>query len=435
MTGAEAKRTGLSPVFGGAACGLTRRRICNPRSVHGRVRITSLLTAAALGVGLAACGDTTAEQAQTGPVSGPDATPAQRGSAIGLTRMGRFDQPVYVTQAPGDRRRLFVVEQEGRIRVVRDGRTLRAPFLDISGRVKSGGEQGLLSVAFAPDYAQSGRLYVDYTNRAGNSEVVEFRRGANADRADAGSGRLVLSQAQPEANHNGGLLLFGPDRLLYIGFGDGGGGFDQHGRIGNAQNLGTLLGKLLRIDPRESGGRPYTVPADNPFVGRAGARPEIWSWGLRNPWRFSFDRRTGDLNIGDVGQERVEEIDFVSRANGAGRGANFGWREWEGTNRVDRSLRVANAVPPVLEYGRSGGCSVTGGYVVRDPRLPALQGRYVYADYCAGKLLTARLRTPRATDRRALGLQVPSPTSFGEDLAGRVYVVSQQGPVYRLDPR
>jgi hypothetical protein len=351
----------------------------------------------------------------------------------GLTRVGTFESPVYVTQAAGDARRLFVVEQAGRIRVVRDGRVLRAPFLDIRSRVRSGGEQGLLSMAFAPDYAASGRFYVFYTDVDGNERVVEYRRRA-PDRADARSARLVLFQRDPEPNHNGGLLLFGPDRLLYVGVGDGGGEYDQHGRVGNGQRLGTLFGKILRIDPRPTAGRPYRIPPGNPFVGRRGARAEIYAWGLRNPWRFSFDRATGAIAIGDVGQDHVEEVDF--RRRGGARGVNFGWREWEGTRREDPTLHIHGDVKPVLEYTHDGGnCSVTGGYVIRDPRLPALAGRYVYGDYCAGDLLSARLAPAGATARRPLHLRVPNLTSFGEDGAGRIYVASQSGPVYRLDPR
>lgn len=388
----------------------------------GRARLTLKLTAVACAIGLAACGGAPAEQAT--------ATSAR----ARLTRIGSFDRPVFVTQAPGDASRLFVVEQAGRIRVVRGGRTLRRPFLDISGRVRSGGEQGLLSVAFAPDYADSGRFYVDYTDRSGDTRVVEFRRGTSADRADPRSARQVLVQAQPESNHNGGLLLFGPDDLLYVGLGDGGGAYDQHGRVGNGQDLGTWLGKILRIDPRPAGGRPYTVPRDNPFAGVAGARPEIFVWGLRNPWRFSFDRQTGDLTIGDVGQDEVEEIDFLPRGRIAG--ANLGWRAWEGTNRIDRRLVVRDHVRPALEYRHDGGgCSVTGGYVVRDPRLPALRGTYVYADFCQRAIRGARLRAGGSSARRALGLAAAGVTSFGEDLAGRVYVVSQAGPVHRIDPR
>ncbi len=378
----------------------------------------------------AACG--------SGPAGSQDVTtaPARAHDAAAgakLTRIGRFDMPIYVTQPPGERRRLFVVEQGGRIVVVRDGRALRTPFLDISSRIVSGGEQGLLGLAFAPDYPRSGRFYVNYTDTGGDTRIVEYRRGSSPDRANPGSARQLIFQAQPEPNHNGGQLAFGPDGLLYVGLGDGGGGGDQHGPIGNAQNLGTLLGKILRIDPRPGNGRPYGIPADNPFVGRAGAKPAIYAWGLRNPWRFSFDRRTGDIAIGDVGQDRFEEVDF--RTRGTARGANFGWRAWEGTSRYDSQLRVADHVRPALTYGRGGGCSVTGGYVIRDPRLPALNGRYVYGDFCAGDLLTAKLRQDGARGRRALGLHVEALSSFGEDRRGRVYVTSLNGPVYRLDPR
>ena len=232
-----------------------------------------------------------------------------------LQKVGTFDSPVYVTAPPGDKSRLFVVEQGGKVRVIKGGKTLAKPFLDVSGKISTGNEQGLLSLAFAPDYASSGLFYVYYTDGGGDTQVVEYKR-ASADVADAGSARTVLTQKQPEPNHNGGLLLFGPDKLLYIGLGDGGGGGDQHGERGNAQSLGTILGKILRIDPRADGSKAYSIPADNPFVGRSGARGEIYSYGLRNPWRFSFDRKTGDLSIGDVGQEEVEEIDFVRARQG-----------------------------------------------------------------------------------------------------------------------
>jgi glucose/arabinose dehydrogenase len=387
---------------------------------------------------LSACGGapkaTHAVTASTAPATG-GATAAAAPAKLRLRTIGHFNSPVYLAQAPGDPRRLFVVEQAGRVRIVRDGHVVARPFLDIVSRVKSGGEQGLLSIAFAPDYASSGRFYVDYTDTNGDSRIVEYRRSASSpERANVDSARLVLFQRQPEPNHNGGLLLFGPDRLLYIGFGDGGGGGDQHGPIGNAQSLHTLLGKILRIDPRQAGRRAYSIPASNPFVHRAGARGEIYAWGLRNPWRFSFDRANGDLAIGDVGQDRFEEIDFARR--GRARGANYGWRAFEGTSRYDPSLSVPHAVGPVLTYSHSGGgCSITGGYIVRDPRLPQLAGRYVYGDFCAGKLLSARLLPGHAVDRRTLGLTVPSLSSFGQDAAGRVYALSLDGPVYRLDPR
>ncbi|MDO8189175.1 PQQ-dependent sugar dehydrogenase [Conexibacter sp. JD483] len=417
--------------------------------MYRRARLTSICTAFATVVALTACGDTpartstsTTPAADSGGGGGSATAPTSQTAAargVKLTRVGRLDNPVWITQAPGDRSRLFVVEQPGRIRVIRNGRTLSQPFADLTSRLVSGGEQGLLSIAFAPDYQQSGLLYAFFTDRAGDERVVELRRGSSPDRSD-GSVRTVLTQADEESNHNGGLLLFGPDDRLYIGIGDGGGAFDRHGAHGNGQNLNTLLGKILRIDPRKSGGKPYTVPADNPFVGRSGAKPEIWSYGLRNPWRFSFDRQTGDLSIADVGQNEIEEIDFVpkkgARGAGPGAGLNFGWRAWEGTNRIDREINPRPVVFPVLEYShKSGGCSVTGGYVVRDPRLTSLRGQYVYGDFCKGELMAAKLKRPRASGNRALGIRVPGITSFGEDLSGRVYVISQSGPVYRLDPR
>jgi glucose/arabinose dehydrogenase len=372
---------------------------------------------------------TTAAPAQPEPE--PTAVPARRG--VRLERVANFVSPVYVTSPPGDRTRLFVVEQEGRVMVVRDGRKLDTPFLDIRNQVTAGGEQGLLSIAFAPDYADSGRFYVYFTDNSTDQRIVEYRR-RTADRADPGSARLVLRMADSESNHNGGLLLFGPDDLLYIGTGDGGGGGDRHGSRGNAQNLGSLLGKILRIDPRPSGGRPYTVPDDNPFVGRSGARGEVYSYGLRNPWRFSFDRHTGELSIGDVGQNAWEEISFVRR--GRGRGANFGWRPYEGRSRYTPGERAAGHVPPVIVRSHdAGNCSITGGVVVRDRRLAGLRGRYVFGDYCRGRVESARLSPGRARDVRRTRLRVSSLSSFGEDAQGRVYVASLAGPVYRIAPR
>lgn len=375
---------------------------------------------------LAACGSAPAG----------DTTVAREAAAGGakLTRIGTFDAPLYVTQPPGDRTRLFVVQQGGKIVVVRNGHALRTPFLDVTSKIVSGGEQGLLGLAFAPDYQRSGRFYVFYTDTDGDERVVEYRRGASPDRANPRSARLLIHQPDSESNHNGGQLAFGPDGLLYVGLGDGGGGDDQHGPIGNAQSLGTLLGKILRIDPRPSGGRPYAIPADNSFAGRPGAKPAIYAYGLRNPWRFSFDRATGDIAIGDVGQDHVEEVDF--RTRGTAHGVNFGWRAWEGTRREDPGLRISGDVKPVLEYTHDGGnCSVTGGYVIRDPRLSRLAGRYVYGDFCAGNLFTAKLRQGGASRPRRLGFHVDALSSFGEDQRGRVYVVSLNGPVYRLDPR
>jgi glucose/arabinose dehydrogenase len=394
------------------------------------------------GIALAACGsdggtsraaDSTDASASTatGATTAPKASAAQAKRGVRLVKVGGFKSPVYVTAPPGDSRRLMVVEQPGRIMVVRGGRTLATPFLDIRSQVSAGGEQGLLSVAFPPDYQSSGRFYVYFTDRTGgDNRIVEYRR-ATADRADPSSARVVLAMPNLEPNHNGGLMLFGPDRLMYVGTGDGGGGNDQHGAIGNGQDLGSLLGKLLRIDPKASGGRPYTIPSSNPFVNRAGARGEIYSYGLRNPWRFSFDRRTADLTIADVGQDQVEEIDFVRR--GRARGANFGWRPWEGRRR-NFTESAPGAVFPVITHTHAAGfCSITGGYVVRDAGVPSLNGRYVYADFCDGRIRSARLRPKQIPQGRPLALpKLSAVSSFGQDNRGRVYVVSLAGPVYRL---
>ena len=365
------------------------------------------------------------------PAALPGEAGAQRGPDVRLVRVGTFDQPLYVAAAPGDRRRVYVVEQGGRVRVVRGGRVLRRPFLDISRQVTAGGEQGLLSIAFPRDHRRTGRFYVYFTDRQGQQRVVEYRR-RSPDRADPRSARLVMRMPDPEPNHNGGNMQFGPDGLLYIATGDGGGANDRHGPRGNAQDLGSLLGKILRIDPRPAGGAPYRVPPSNPFAGRAGLRGEIYSYGLRNPWRFSFDRATGDLAIGDVGQNVVEEVNYVRR--GRGRGANFGWRPLEGRRRNVRGEEAPGAVPPVLQKSHAAGwCSITGGYVVRDPGLRALRGRYVYGDFCRGQVRVATLRRAGARRDRALGVpRIGSLSSFGEDARGRIYVVSLGGPVYRL---
>jgi glucose/arabinose dehydrogenase len=345
---------------------------------------------------------------------------------VHLVKVGNFSAPIYVAAPPGDSSRLFVVERAGRIVVLHGGS--RNVFLDIRGQVSKGGERGLLSMAFAPDYASSGRFYVDYTDNGGDIRIVEFRRSTGADRAAPGSARNVLTIEHSQfSNHNGGQIQFGPDGLLYIGVGDGGSENDPFRR---GQNLGTLLGKLLRIDPRPSGGRPYTVPRSNPFAGRAGARPEIYSYGLRNPWRFSFDRQTGGLTIGDVGQDRFEEIDFTHRDGAAGR--NFGWSVFEGRHRF-RGGSALDYTPPVLTLSHSRGfCAVDGGYVVRDRTLRSLFGRYVYGDLCNSRLYSAKLRKGHVVGNRALPVKVGNLVSFGEDARGRVYAVSLSGSVYRL---
>jgi glucose/arabinose dehydrogenase len=352
---------------------------------------------------------------------------------VALKEIGSFDAPVYVTGAPGFPKLLFVVEQPGRIVVVRDGHQLRKPFLDLRDKVNYGGERGLLSVAFPPDYARSKRFYVYYTDSDGNIRIDEFRRGS-ATRARAGSQRQVIVVPHPvNSNHNGGQLQF-HGNLLYFATGDGGSGGDPPN---NAQNKDVLLGKLLRIDPRASNGRPYTVPADNPFVGRPG-RDEIYSYGLRNPFRFSFDGQR--IAIGDVGQNQVEELDYTTVA--AANGANFGWDAFEGfskyTDEDSGTPDPGGTVKPIFAYSHArggGSCSIIGGYVVHDPRLKGLQGRYVYADLCEGQLRTLVPHLKRASGDHKLGLHVESPSSFGEDDQHRLYVASIEGPVYRLVPR
>ena len=392
---------------------------------------TALIVALACAVSLGACGSSSAGEM---PAATSSAAAAPAAGGVKLVSVGKFNMPLYVTAPPKDLRRVMVVQQGGRISVVRDGKTLSKPFLDLSSRVTAGGEQGLLGLAFAPNYAKSGLFYVYFTRRDGKQEVAELRR-ATSDRANAGSSRSVLVMDDPEANHNGGQLNFGPDGLLYIGTGDGGGGGDQHGTIGNAQNLGSLLGKILRIDPRRSGSKAYSVPASNPFVGRAGARREIFSYGLRNPWRFSFDRVAGDLIIGDVGESAVEEIDFTTIEQA--RGGNFGWRVREG-NRQFSDESVDGAIEPVIVRTHDEGwCSVTGGYVVRDPALSSLRGKYLYGDFCKGIIYGARLSSSGASgNARVAGLpQIAALSSFGEDARGRIYVVSLGGAVSRIAAR
>jgi glucose/arabinose dehydrogenase len=348
-------------------------------------------------------------------------------SGLRLRRVGTFSEPTYVTAPPGDRSRLFVVEQGGTIRVVHRGRRIARPYLNIEGRVQSGGEQGLLSMAFAPNYRKSRRFYVYFTDNGGDIQVVEFRGRGN--RARKGSARRILSVEHSQfGNHNGGQLQFGPDGHLYIGTGDGGGGGDP---FEAGQDLGTHLGKILRINPLR--GRPYRVPRSNPFRGRAGARPAVYSYGLRNPWRFTFDRRTGDLVIGDVGQNAWEEINFVRR--GRGHGANFGWDAFEATHEFEGGSAPGH-IRPVIEHSHdSAFCSITGGYVLRHGSYGRLRGTYVYGDYCEGLVRGARLGPGRAQGRRNFGLSVPELSSFGEDARGRVYATSLSGPVYRLAPR
>jgi glucose/arabinose dehydrogenase len=351
-----------------------------------------------------------------------------RSAAVRLVQVGSFGSPTYVSAPRGDER-LFVTEQAGVIRIMRDGRTLGRPFLDIRDDVSCCGERGLFSMAFAPDFERSRRFYVYFTDNQGDIVVRGYRASASDADVAIGGRRVIEIAHRRFSNHNGGQLQFGPDGLLYIGTGDGGGGGDP---LRNAQDRGSLLGKLLRIDPRRRGGRRYRTPRTNPFRGRRPGRPEVYAYGLRNPYRFSFDRDTGDLTIADVGQNAVEEVNF--RRRGGGRGANFGWNRFEGRRRFSPG-RAPGHVPPVLQrFSSQGACTVIGGYVVRDPELADLFGRYVYGDLCDSALRSARLRPGRARGDRQVGVSVSRLVSFGEDGAGRVYAVSLRGPVYRLAP-
>jgi glucose/arabinose dehydrogenase len=401
-------------------------------------RLTPLaVLVAVLALALPACGsasDTTSTSSP--PSTSKDASRA--GGGVALKKIGSFDAPVFVTGAPGFPQLLFVVEQPGEIAVLRKGHRLGKPFLDLRGQVAYGGERGLLSLAFPPDYARSKRFYVYYTDSNGNIRIDEFKRGTPT-RARRGSQRRVIVIPHPvNSNHNGGQLQFLGD-LLYFGTGDGGSGGDPPN---NAQNKDVLLGKLLRIDPRPSGGKPYSVPSDNPFVGKPG-RDEIYSYGLRNPFRFSFDTTTSKqprIAIGDVGQNEFEELDYTTVA--AANGANFGWDAFEAFHPYEDENSgtpdPGGTVKPIFAYSHSrggGSCSIIGGYVARDPRLPSLRGRYVYADLCEGQLRSLVPHLKRASDDHKLGLHVESPSSFGEDDQHRLYVASLEGPVYRLVSR
>jgi glucose/arabinose dehydrogenase len=332
-------------------------------------------------------------------------------SALRLVRVASgLESPVHVTSAPGEPDRLYVVEQGGLVKVVEQGKVRAAPFLDIRSKVASGSEQGLLGLAFAPDYAKSRLLVVDYTDRGGNTRVVRYR--ANGTRALPGSARVLLTVGQPYSNHNGGMVAFGPGGLLYVGTGDGGSGGDPENR---AQSMSTQLGKLLRLNPRVA--RPT---------------PKIVALGLRNPWRFSFDRKTGDLWIGDVGQNSVEEVDKLPRRR-LGSLVNFGWDVFEGTQSYEeKPLGPGSLVQPVAEYSHDNGCSVTGGYVYRGKKVRAASGRYFYGDYCSGRVWSVRAASPRAAAPRLERFRVASLTSFGEDRAGELYLVSQNGTIFRL---
>lgn len=339
-------------------------------------------------------------------------------------------KPTHVTHAGDGSGRLFITEQEGRILVGKDNAVAAAAFLDIRDRVSCCGERGLFSVVFPPGYREKRYFYVNYTDRGGDTVVARHRTSKDGDRADPASEEIVLAVKQPFANHNGGQLAFGPDGFLYIGMGDGGAANDP---FGNGQKMNTLLGKMLRIDV-ESGARPYAVPASNPFVRNKRALPEIWALGLRNPWRFSFDRATGDLYIADVGQNKYEEVNFQP-ASGRG-GENYGWNIMEGMHCFrSKTCDTAGLIMPAAEYGHDKGCSVTGGMVYRGRAFPRLVGTYLYGDYCSGRIWGLRRQGSRWISAELADTKL-SISTFGEDESGEVYVADHDsGAVYRVEAR
>jgi glucose/arabinose dehydrogenase len=385
--------------------------------------MTALLVILLLGCGQSSSAGRVASSSAPRSTSSA-APPADLGGAhVGLTQVATLESPTGMAVRGGDPA-LYLLEQPGRVRRLQDGRVDPQPVLDISRMVRSGGEQGLLGIAFSPDGAY---VYLDYTDTNGDTRIVEY--ATRSDGIDAATRRELLFVKQPYPNHNGGQLAFGPDGALYIGLGDGGSQGDPQG---NGQSLRTMLGKILRIAPRPANGKQYGIPADNPFVGRADALPEIWAYGLRNPWRFSFDPLTGDLWIGDVGQNAWEEID--RQAAGSHGGQNYGWNRLEATHSYSGQA-PANAVPPLVEYSHDGGnCSITGGYVYRGSALPALRGSYLYGDYCGGWIAAVAITADGVSEPKQLGPHVAQLSTFGVDQSGAVYAMSLSGPIYRLVP-
>lgn len=416
-------------------------------SLPGLARLARLAALAALAIGAVGCTRAAAPPAvtpATPPARETTSAPAST-TPVALAnldlklerRWTGFSAPLWLTSPRDGSGRLFVVEQGGLVKVIAGGRVLDAPYLDLRDLVSSGGERGLLSLVFAPDFKTNGHLYVDYTDRNGDTAIVRYTAPLPTDDAPHwGTPQVVLSVQQPYANHNGGGMHFGPDRMLYIGMGDGGSGGDPQDR---AQNRRELLGKMLRLDVGEAGAPPpdgrYAVPGDNPFVGDGSARPEIWSYGLRNPWRFSFDPATGALWIGDVGQDAWEEVDFAPPGS---KGQNWGWNRWEGDHAYGASASTrAGFTFPLLEYSHADGESITGGYVYRGNRYPALRGTYLYADFVAGWVGGVRLESPDGQrlarpEKRVLAQTGTKPSSFGVDENDELYLVDYQGAIWSV---
>jgi len=337
--------------------------------------------------------------------------------------------PTYLTGAKDGSGRMFVVEKPGLIRIIEDGKVISEPFLDIISRVNSRGfEQGLFSVAFHPEFSKNGRLYVNYTDLDGDTVVSEFKVSKSQNKAVEKSERKLLTIDQPAANHNGGQLQFGPDGFLYIGMGDGGVEGDP---LGNAQNKKVLLGKMLRIDVE---GNPYTVPKTNPFIGEERGLPEVWAYGFRNPWRFSFDSTTGDMYIADVGEDKWEWVHF--QPAGSKGGENYGWNMMEGLHYYSfpKGFNKDELTLPIVEYGHDQGCSITGGYVYRGKEFPSIMGTYFFSDFCSGTIWGLR-RNDMGTWEYARFLETRlNISSFGEDDKGEIYILDfVKGGIYHLE--
>lgn len=336
-------------------------------------------------------------------------------------------QPVYLTHAGDGSGRLFIVEQPGRISIIQNGELRLDPFLDIREIVNDEStEQGLLGLAFSPAYPSNGHFFIHYSDANGDTTIVRYSVSSDPNRADPASAQIILQVDQPYANHNGGDLVFGPDGYLYIGLGDGGSQGDPHG---NSQNLNALLGKMLRIDVNQE---PYGIPPDNPFVNRAGARPEVWAYGFRNPWRYSFDRASGDLYIADVGGNAYEEVNFQPASSPGGE--DYGWNFMEGLHPY-RGEAPEGLIMPIAEYSHDddeGGCSITGGYVYRGPSVPGLDGIYLFGDYCSGIIWGLARTAEGEWQKVSLWHTAYNISSFGEDEAGEVYVVDHGGEVHQI---
>lgn len=431
----------------GAACGGddgadaapgTTRAAASPAGADGEAAPSTAPAAGGSGES-APDGSTAATTATTAAApADPGDVPALGQVRAQLRQLARFEEPVALSTRPGDPRpgTVYVVERAGTIRAMAaDGSVAATPTVDLSARTAAGGERGLLGLAFSAD---GSKLFVNYTDREGDTNVDELTMAPDGT-AKADTRRRLLFIEQPYANHNGGHLAVGPDGMLYVGMGDGGSGGDPEGY---GQDLGSLLGKMLRIDPTPSGGQPYTVPADNPFVGRAGVRPEIWSWGLRNPWGFDFDPATGDLWIADVGQSALEEINVARAADGGGRAVNFGWNAFEGTERFEAGVDAPGAVDPAYQYrhgnAQDEGCSVTGGVVYRGDTIANLAGAYVFADYCVAGIRAIPTVVEDGADElreQQLTAQPANVVAFGLDAQGEVLVATLDGAVSRLVPR